>query len=96
MRRTIAKLLAGVGRWMGYGGCLRCRATWMVALKSAHTTEYTSSRGVFPLCDYYWQELGTPEARLPYYHQLVFEQWEPRPDNQSQWPTIEAAVLAGK
>jgi hypothetical protein len=46
-----------------------------------HTTWYENTkdgqprRGCFPLCEGCWTLLGHPEARIPYYAELI-EQWE--------------------
>lgn len=87
----------------GFGRCMRCVTPWRFV--RGHTTEYGDhGSGMFPLCEDCWQELGTPEARLPFYR-VVWEQWcvdirlnppgsgvgvEPY---ETLWPTIEAAVL---
>ncbi|MGV9002026.1 MAG: hypothetical protein ACOH18_03695 [Candidatus Saccharimonadaceae bacterium] len=74
----------------GYGGCLRCRGRWNVV--EHHVTYENDGHGCFPLCETCWTELETPEARLPFYEMLVFERWS----EAERWPTIQAAVLAGR
>lgn len=58
-------------------------------------------KGCFPLCQDCWQDLETPEARLPFYRRLM-DQWE-RIDRdmdrhlgrEMEWEGMKAAVLAG-
>jgi hypothetical protein len=71
----------------------------------SHDTEYTPSRGCFPLCESCWQELGTPKKRLPFYSKM-WASWRVEATLSDDlthyeklmltWPKIEAAVLAGK
>lgn len=63
-----------------YGRCYKCKTTWN--LVDPHITDdypYTGS-GCFPLCEKCWEELGTFDARRPYYAQL-YEDWG-RPDEE--------------
>lgn len=71
------------------GRCLRCDVAITAAPK--HYTQYSEARGCFPLHERCWRILKTPEARLPYYRQLVFEMWE----ESGAWPYVEKAVLDG-
>lgn len=71
----------------GYGSCGRCRIAWLFV--DYHTTNYGAGRGMFPLCEGCWSDLGTPEARLPHYWALWL-QWE----KDVPWSQIEAAVFA--
>ncbi len=63
----------------GWGFCLRCGWPWNHT--EPHSTNYVdpetgwNSRGIFPLCERCWTELGHPEARIPYYDALVTH-WE--------------------
>ncbi len=61
--------------------------------------EYLSTpqptRGCFPLCKQCWQELKTPEARLPYYRKLVDDWKRDIADAEKDWEPIKASVLAG-
>lgn len=69
---------------------------WHIA--PGHTTWDSERNGSFPLCEGCWIELGTPEARLPYYRAL-FDAWgaDGRPDDGgARWDDIQVAVLAGK
>ena len=98
----------------GYGGCYRCNKTWDVVdghstdygpvpvkikVGDGEWKGSFVSGGCFPLCEKCWEELETPENRLPYYRRLV-DEWKKtdRPQNptsENKWPTIRAAVLAG-
>jgi hypothetical protein len=69
--------------------CLRCDVAITAAPK--HYTQYTAINGCSPLHERCWKTLKTPEARLPYYRQLVFEMWE----ESGVWPYVEKAVLDG-
>lgn len=76
-RTTLRKLAPG------YGTCGRCETPW--SFTKSHSTTYewqatrnrrgqleaTEKRGMFPLCEDCWQELGTTDERLPYYLELV-------------------------
>jgi hypothetical protein len=64
------------------------------------THEVTVTNGVscFPLCEQCWKELKTPQARLPYYRQLVNER--KRLDTETNkaedsWPRMKASVMTG-
>jgi hypothetical protein len=41
-----------------------------------HYTDWSEHSGCGPLCEQCWQELATPEARLPYYEQLMKRWWK--------------------
>lgn len=75
-----------------YGHCGKCGLTW--ATVEGHSTRYTESEGMFPLCEKCWSEL-TPEQRLPYYRSL-WESWEREIPGHANWNDIEKAVLEGK
>jgi len=89
----------------GYGTCMRCGSPWNYI--EGHDTEYNETRdekgnvifieGCFPLCEMCWQELETPEKRLPYYRKL-WEYWEKLGVDKSPdlWKKLEQAVLKGK
>lgn len=77
----------------GYGCCLRCERPWKFV--ESHDTEFSSGRGMFPLCKRCWVELGTPEKRLPYYRELWYR-WEESTPGHADWNKIEMAVLSGK
>src|SRR5215831_19342032 len=74
----------------GYSSCGRCGGCWNVV--QPHNTQYSSQWGCFPLCEQCWQDLGTPEARLPYYESLVSRTW----GHPGRWSAIREAVLRGK
>ena len=66
--------------------CLHCHKAW----KHMHR----QIGGLEPLCVDCWRELGSPEARMPYYEQS----WKELKGNSgpiSQWDQIEAAVQNG-
>lgn len=80
----------------GYSWCYRCRTPWKFV--KGHDTAYEWGeingyrypfRGCFPLCEKCWSDLGTPEARLPYYEVLIAARFGERGDE------IRQAVLAG-
>jgi hypothetical protein len=76
----------------GYGTCLRCGGFWNVVPK--HTTSYgMNGSGCFPLCETCWTELGSPEARMPYYDRLV-SMWSYVPGLEAKHLQIRAAVMA--
>lgn len=85
-------------------GCGRCKRSWKWV--EGHSTEYTTERGTFPLCERCWRELKTPGARLPYYRSLFdsntadlakFEDGKRLLQGRDhEWELIEAAVMAGK
>jgi len=79
----------------GYSACGRCARTWDIV--NGHDTEYDPSWSCFPLCEKCWGELKTPEARLPYYRELV-NLWieQGSKDAENKWPAIKAAVMGGK
>lgn len=76
----------------GYSHCLKCRTTWPFV--KHHSTQFTQSRGMFPLCEQCWAEL-TPETRLPFYRRLWLL-WANMNEKDDEWPLIERAVLDGK
>lgn len=84
---TIERMIAP-----GYGHCLRCERPWKFV--EEHITEYHDGRGMFPLCERCWSELGTPEKRLPYYRELWYR-WEESTPGHADWNKIEKAVMAG-
>ena len=57
----------------GWGYCLRCGLPWRFV--EGHTTWYTETSGCFPLCAGCWQMLGSPEARIEYYAEMI-RGWE--------------------
>lgn len=88
-----------------YGRCYRCHLPWdLVRLHGGqtHSTHFKRSSGLFPLCCDCWQELSSPEARLPYYRAL-FLSWRricgddsEDPDlSDETWNSIESAVRNG-
>lgn len=92
MRRRPLKRIRSTLFGIGFSGCKRCGLKWNAV--EHHTTEYTYSSGCFPLCVDCWDDLGTPEARLPYYLSLV-RQWQSsgRSDhNGIPWPTLRELV----
>lgn len=84
-----------LGRWSrilapGYSWCEKCGTPWRFVAE--HVTDYTATRGIFPLCEKCWAELS-PEERLPFYW-AVWSNW-PR-ENGDQWPLVRVAVLEGR
>lgn len=84
----ISRLLAPA-----YGACFRCHTTWRFV--DHHSTMYTTTAGCFPLCEECWQELGTPDRRLPYYEELMRRWADDLPVSVETVEQIRAAVLAG-
>jgi hypothetical protein len=74
----------------GYSYCGKCGITWKFV--KGHSTNYTNSRGCFPLCEHCW-ELLTPEERLPYYKDL-WDSWHGWGKPDVEWKTIKEAVLS--
>lgn len=89
LRNLLAKL-----RFPNTSSCYRCDGSWEIV--EEHFTMYTPAMGCFPLCQYCWEELETPSARLPYYHEL-FDRWSDfGMTSEEDWTAIERAVMAGK
>ena len=84
----LSKLLAP-----GYGWCLRCETTWPFV--EHHSTDYTPTRGCFPLCEECWTDLGDPLHRLPYYEELLRRWADDVPVDIETWQQVRDAVLAG-
>lgn len=83
--------------WARYS-CFRCRGA-LGSIVKQHSTKYNEHFGCVVLCEVCWQQLGTPEARLPYYRELVDYQIAHRSediDPERNWPAIKAAVEAGE
>lgn len=51
----------------------------------------------FPLCETCWRELKTPQARLPYYRELlnVWKKEDVKGYGEELWLEMKASVLAG-
>lgn len=94
--RWVRRLLNFVGRRRGYAGCYRCGDSWY--WKMAHSTQYTTHRGCFPLCEDCHRFLGHWSLRLPFYEAL-WESWERQGADDltpELWIQIKSAVMAGK
>ncbi len=74
-----------------FSACGRCETSWKYT--EGHTTYYSETSGMFPLCESCWQQL-TPSERLPYYKKL-YNDWKRMGDTVVSWENIEKAVLAG-
>ncbi|MCK5316300.1 MAG: hypothetical protein KAJ55_00220 [Anaerolineales bacterium] len=72
-----------------YSSCYSCKTSWAVI--SGHVTHYSSSSGMFPLCERCWMN-KTPKERLPFYREL-WEEWEEESPGHKDWGQIERAVL---
>ena len=70
--------------------CGRCNLNWHSC--KLHNTSFTKQSGCFPLCEDCWEELKTPQNRLPYYTQL-FHEWGG--ESVETWNNIKQAVLDG-
>lgn len=70
-----------------FGTCARCDEPW--AYVRGHTTMYSETMGVFPLCEGCWSDLS-PQDRLPYYEDWC-DKWDGTHREQ-----IRRAVLDGK
>lgn len=46
-------------------GCWRCGRE-----RKHHITWHTDGNGISPLCEVCWEELGTPEHRMPWYRSM--------------------------
>jgi hypothetical protein len=79
LRKAFAELTTSF--YPEYSGCYRCNIRryflginkfWSRIFGNSHITSYgNEGHGCFPLCEYCWKVLGTPEARLPYYNKLI-------------------------
>ena len=89
LRRKVASQLHAL--FPQSGCCGLCQWPWRVV--NAHPTNYgDSGRAAYPLCEECWQELRTPDNRLPYYRAL-FDSWsQTEPQSEIKWADIEAAV----
>ena len=78
----------------GYSFCMRCGITWKFV--KGHSTSFTKTDGCFPLCEYCWNILETPENRLPYYKRL-FNEWKQWGEQSiEKWDEIKKAILEGR
>lgn len=82
----------------GYGRCARCNVSWRWEGEgvTVHDTwfdvnEFGGKDGCFCLCQQCWDELGTADARLPYYEQLFRYMGE---DDEAEWALVVIAVKA--
>ena len=80
----------------GYSWCGRCQTTW--AFVDGHSTYVEgTAAGAFPLCTQCWEDLRTPDARMPFYRAL-FRSWEEGDPDPASLPftmaQLEQAVLA--
>lgn len=74
-----------------YSACGRCELPWAVC--DSHITDYDERHGCFPLCEDCWQELETPDARLPFYMAMC-DWWETMSEaDDERRETIRRAVL---
>jgi len=66
-----------LGFWSGvhHSRHLNKQVWWGHLGVEPHSTRYRQRSGCFPLCQTCWEELGTAEARVPFYRDL-FERWE--------------------
>lgn len=82
----------------GYGHCGCCGMPWSKA--EPHVTHYglvpgVARSGCFPLCEDCWKRLENPEARVPYYKELIYD-WEKRTEVlEADKVAIVKAVMAG-
>lgn len=82
--KTLARAVAN-----GYGCCYRCHTPWN--LVDYHVTEFSDSRGCFPLCVKCFADLD-PQQRLPFYRQLI-KHWHRDDDGFDQeWDAVASAV----
>lgn len=51
-----------------FSSCGRCGITWNMC--ESHSTTYKPGNRCFPLCEYCWKDLKTPQARVIYYEAL--------------------------
>lgn len=73
--------------------CGRCQTPW--AACESHCTKYSDRTGCFPLCENCWQELGTPQRRMPFYIEMI-EWWRTMgPFSEEEATAILDAVKAG-
>ena len=72
-----------------YSTCGKCKRPWKFV--EHHSTSISKTNSCFPLCESCWQELQTPENRLPYYRKMWLKWlvW----DGEAKWEVFEKAVL---
>lgn len=75
-----------------YGTCGKCERPWNFV--ETHSTQCSETSGMCPLCEKCWEELKTPEARLPYYKSLWLD-WHRWGKPPTIWKNIEKAVMDG-
>lgn len=91
------RLVAPIVRLLspGYSWCYRCGLPWSVV--TGHETNYTESRGCFPLCGFCWGELELAD-RLPFYESLIID-WETEGPcdgyDEEIYNSIRKAVITG-
>lgn len=93
--------LGQIARSSTWGYCLRCARPWGGKGKTKYHETWlkrrlagtSGLRGLYPLCEDCFAELGTTERRLPFYRRLQ-RKWVKQgasPD-LTQWAQIEQAV----
>lgn len=91
-----ARVLRKNNPWTSY--CGRCGYPWNKGGAKPHDTEYDwidgvlggghYRRGCFPLCQDCWEILGSPEARIEYYRDLI-ALWDYLAERDGYEPTSE-------
>lgn len=71
--------------------CHRCQMRWDTV--NGHSTPYSETESLFPLCVECWEDLQ-PAERLPYYRALWLE-WKRSGCNDADWSNIATNVLNG-
>jgi len=86
--------IAGTDELLGSRTCNRCGNMWHFI--TPHVTPYTHSTGCYCLCESCWTELGTPDARLPFYR-MLWNDWTKADPSLSSlgWYQIEMSVRHG-
>jgi len=102
-KRIVALWLSRTTSFDHFGRCYRCGLslrfsnTWRRRGLPFHSTPYSRTGACFPLCEYCWRKLGTPEERWPYYLRLM-DKWAESGDPEFLFTRelVRQAVLEGK
>ena len=82
-----------IGNLRGYSGCVLCGDRWN--WKKYHLINYSSSRGIFPLCEECWNEVKDNKTAIMYCVRKLVDEWiKQNPSNQAEYlDTLEEIRL---
>lgn len=66
---------------------------WGLLGVEPHLTRYKGDASCFPLCEDCWRELGTAEARIPYYRLLAYSWLEFSDRDDVHYDVIPGMIL---